>query len=130
MNELATIVSDFLVDLAATVLISIICLVMSELATWIKSKVENEHSKNAIDELERTVTDGIHFVEQTLVSQYKANGSWNETTKRQVREECLTYIEHTLTEQTKKYLTEDTKTTLESLIFCKIEAELGRIHSN
>lgn len=130
MDEVITTMSDFLVDIAATILISIICLVIKELTIWIKSKIKNEHCKNAISELERTVTDGIHFIEQTLVSHYKANGTWNEASKKQARDECLAYIEHTLTEQTKKYLTEDTKTTLESLILGKVEAELGKIHSN
>lgn len=130
MDELITTVSSFLVDIAATILISIICLVIKELAIWIKGKIKNERCKTAVDELERTVIDGINFVEQTLVSYYKAKGTWNEEFKKFARDECLAYIERTLTEQTKQYLTEDTKTTLESLILGKIEAELGKLHSN
>lgn len=129
MNETLKIITNFLIDMVSTILISLICILIRKAISWLTNRIEDDYSKKAIEELESVVLEGIYYTEQTLVSKYKEKGTWNEEAKKEACEQCLEYILNSLTEQNKSYLMNTINSSIENLIRNKIEATLGEIHS-
>lgn len=130
MNDVQvwTELSDFLVKVVSTIVLTLICWAIKNGIAWLQAKTKNVKVKAALDELERVVIDGIFYMEQTTVKAFKENGCWNEGTQAQVLAGCRSYVLNTLTEEAKLLLTEDNKTSIEELVRTKIEAQLGMIH--
>lgn len=117
-----------LVSIAGTALATLACVGIGYLINWIKTKTESEKIKQMLDDLEATVTDGINFVEQTAVKEFKASGTWNSKTQEKVLQLCANYIEKNLAPQTLEFLTVD-KDDLRDYLIEQIEAKLGKIHT-
>lgn len=122
--------SSFLVDVASTVLITLLCWAVRQGINWLTTKIENERLKTALQELESVVIDGIYYMEQTVVKYNKEYEHWDTQTQKEVLDNCKQYVLNTLSEKCKQALTEENKARLESLIVSKIEAELGRLHKS
>ena len=107
---------------AITIIASIITKVLlPELTLWIQSKVQNERLKAYIQDISTTVSTTVDFLEQTMVSQYKADGTWNKDTQEAVLQTAVQQVMDSITIQT-KHMIEDQEIDLQSLITRHIES--------
>lgn len=107
---------------AITIITSIITKVLlPELTLWIQSKVQNERLKAYIQDISTTVSTTVDFLEQTMVSQYKADGSWNKDTQEAVLQTAVQQVMDSITIQT-KHMIEDQGIDVKSLITRHIES--------
>lgn len=81
-------------------------IVLPALARWLKSKSDSEVIKSGIDDLAQTTGTCVDYLEQTVVTELKAQNKWNSETQKEVLNMA---IEHVITG-----LTNATKNTLEA----------------
>lgn len=107
---------------AITIIASIITKVLlPELTLWIQSKVQNERLKAYIQDISTTVSTTVDFLEQTMVSQYKADGAWNKDTQEAVLQAAVQQVMDSITIQT-KHMIADQGIDVKSLITRHIES--------
>lgn len=116
-----------LIELAGTILVSLSCISVRYLISWLKSKTENEILKNSLDELDEAIETGIWFVEQTSVKTYKETNNWNAHTQELVLKECIEYVNSRLSDRTLGYLNKNQET-INQQIEAAIESRLGQLH--
>lgn len=99
-----------------TIINEVICLVFSvftlvissilipALATWLKSKTENEKLRAVISDISTTVATSVNKYEQTAVAKLKAAGEWNAESQRAVLESVLDEVIANLLDTTKDTL--------------------------
>lgn len=129
MEPILTQFWSVVIDIIGTVLAMLVCIGVSYLISWIKTKVRNEKTIAALSELEKAVIDGVHFTEQTLVRHYKESDSWDSDAMNEALEECGDFVMSNLTAPTISWLASD-EYELRNLVTQKIEAKLGEMHSN
>ncbi len=88
---------------------SVIALIISSilipaLASWLKSKTENEKLQAVISDITTTVETSVNKYEQTAVAKLKAAGEWNAESQRSVLESALDEVITNLLDTTKNTL--------------------------
>lgn len=75
-----------------------------QLATWLKSKTENEKLQYVIDELSQTAQTSVAYVNQTFVDQLKADGKFDKEHQKEALDKALNMALNSLTDKTKQIL--------------------------
>lgn len=128
MDTILKQVVDVVLNLAGTVLATLVCVGTSYLISWLKSKCKSDKADQAWSDIEVAVTEGIYFTEQTLVKQLKESDKWDADAQKNVLEQCVSYVLEHLTDTASKYLPEN-EAELRKVITEKIESKLGELHS-
>jgi type II secretory pathway pseudopilin PulG len=99
------------------------------LVPWLKAKAESIKNENArkaaelaIDMAGDTVVAAVNATSQTLVAQYKKNGTWDDEAKKKVKEEVINQIEASLTAEEINAIATYSKMALRDWIAQKVEA--------
>jgi len=69
-----------------------------------------------------TVIAAVNATSQTLVAQYKKNGTWNDETKKAVKDEVIKQVEASLTTEEITAIANYSKMTLRDWIAQKVES--------
>lgn len=106
------------------ILSSVITIVLlPALASWLKSKTENQDLQYVINELEQTVSTSVDYIEQTVVKQLKADGKWDAEGQKEALDEAVTVVLNSLTDKTAEILGKN-GIDLESIIIKYIESKI------
>ena len=99
------------------------------LVPWLKAKaasIKDENARKAaelaIDMAGDTVIAAVNATSQTLVAQYKKNGTWNDETKKAVKDEVIKQIEASLTTEEITAIANYSKMALRDWIAQKVES--------
>ena len=99
------------------------------LVPWLKAKaasIKDENARKAaelaIDMAGDTVVAAVNATSQTLVAQYKKNGTWDDEAKKKVKEEVINQIEASLTAEEINAIATYSKMALRDWIAQKVES--------
>jgi thiamine biosynthesis protein ThiC len=99
------------------------------LVPWLKAKAQSIKDENArkaaglaIDMAGGVVVAAVNATSQTLVSEYKKNGNWNDETKKLVKEEVIKQVEASLTAEEISAIANYSKMALKDWISQQIES--------
>ena len=106
------------IDLVFTV-VSVILVPM--LATWLKSKTQNERLKSMIEDIEVNVQSCVDYAEQTVVPELKKSGKWDSVNQKAVLTDTVNRICDSVLDSTKKTL-EASKIDIISYVTSHVEA--------
>lgn len=95
------------------------------ITSLLKSKTDNANLQYVIDELSKTVSTSVDYINQTFVNQLKADGKFDAEKQKEALELAATTVVNNLTEKTIKVLGKD-GIDIESLIIKYIEAEIAK----
>lgn len=95
------------------------------IATWLKSKTNNEKWQYVIDEVSQTVATSVDYVQQTMVEQMKADGTFNTENQQKALKTALEMSLNSLTDTAKNILSKE-GIDIEALIIKYIEAKISR----
>ena len=102
MKEL---IIEYAVKLAFLILAAVATkIIIPAIAAWLKSKTDNQNLITVIDDVENTVKTCVDDLEQTVVSLYKRDGTWNADTQKIVRDAAVENIMQNLLDLTKRTL--------------------------
>jgi hypothetical protein len=107
-----------LIELAFTIASAIL---VPMLASWLRSKTQNEKLKSMISDVEHAVKTCVDFTEQTLVQKLKESGEWPADSQKSVLLDTVTDAIDMLLDSTRSTL-EANSIDIESFITAKIEA--------
>ena len=107
-----------LIELAFTIASAIL---VPMLASWLRSKTQNEKLKSMISDVEHAVKTCVDFTEQTLVQKLKESGEWTADSQKTVLLDTVTDAIDMLLDSTRATL-EANSIDIESFITAKIEA--------
>lgn len=107
-----------LIELAFTIASAIL---VPMLASWIRSKTQNEKLRSMISDVEHAVKTCVDFTEQTLVQKLKESGEWTADSQKTVLLDTVTDAIDMLLDSTRATL-EANSIDIESFITAKIEA--------
>lgn len=100
-------------EILAYVVTSVLGLVFSALGMfltyYLKKKLGNEKLADMALELNDIVKNAVLYFSQTAVSTAKKNGTWNDDVAKQVKADCLAYIQNQLTSDMKSYVEKNGK---------------------
>lgn len=119
MNEY---VIKSIIELVFTVLAAVITTVLlPALASWLKSKTDNENIKAVISDITTTVATCVDHCEQTTVAALKANGTWDKEAQADVLRTVINNVTDSLLTTTKTIIDKN-GIDLEEIITQHIEA--------
>lgn len=93
------------------------------LASWLKSKTDNENWTYVINELTSTVSTSVNYIQQTMVNQMKADGDFDTENQKKALQAAVSTCIDSLTDKAKTILGKD-GIDLESLIIKYIESKV------
>ena len=94
------------------------------LASWLKSKTNNENLQYVITELSQTVATSVDYVNQTFVDQLKADGEFNKDNQEKALKLALNMCLNSLSDKAVKILGKE-GIDLESIITKYIESAIA-----
>lgn len=119
---MADVILKYLIATAITVLSSIITsILLPALSAWIQSKIQNERLKTYVQDITNTVATTVNSLEQTMVSQYKADGAWDKDAQNAVLEAAVKQVMDSVTIQTRDMINEQ-GIDMQTLVTSYIEA--------
>lgn len=119
---MSEIILKYLIAGAITIISSIITSVLlPAISAWIQSKIQNERMQSYVQDITMTVATTVNCLEQTMVAQYKNDGSWNKDTQQKVLDAAVKQVMDSVTMQTKQ-LIEDQRIDMQALVTRYIES--------
>jgi len=114
--------------LAATVSAVVTGVLIPALVRWLNSKTHHEKQKAVITEIGNLVSQSVSFIEQTVVSQLKADGGWNAEGQKEALNRAVQNVFDHISDKTRNIISANT-VDIESFIIQSIEAEIERRHN-
>lgn len=118
-------VLDVLVEIAVTVLSAVLIALFKQGIGYIKSKTESVLIKTVMDEVEKTIDDGINYTEQTMVSAFKNTETWTKEAQYEALQHCVNYIISNLSNKTTEFISENGGD-IRGYITAKVEAKIQK----
>lgn len=112
------VIMNHIIDLVFT-LISVVLVPM--LASWLKSKTQNERLKSMISDIEVNVQSCVDYMEQTVVKGMKDSGEWTKENQIIVLKDTVDRILDSILDSTKKTL-ENNQIDIADYVTTKVEA--------
>lgn len=112
------VIMNHIIDLVFT-LISVVLVPM--LASWLKSKTQNERLKSMISDIEVNVQSCVDYMEQTVVKGMKESGEWTKENQITVLKDTVDRILDSILDSTKKTL-ENNQIDIADYVTTKVEA--------
>lgn len=91
------------------------------LASWLRSKTQNEKLRSMITDIESVVKTAVDYTEQVFVSKLKAAGEWNDSAKEEAKKETAEAVLSMILDSTRDML-EANQIDIEEYISTRIEA--------
>lgn len=102
MKEL---IIEYAVKLAFLIIAAIATkIIIPAIAAWLKSKTDNQNLITIIEDVENTVKTCVDNLEQTVVWEYKNDGTWDADTQKAVRDAAIENVMQNLLDLTKRTL--------------------------
>ena len=118
-------VMDVLVEIAVTLLSAILIALFKQGISYLKSKTESVLIKTVMDEVEKTIDDGINYTEQTMVSAFKSTETWTKEAQYEALQHCVNYIISNLSNKTTEFISENGGD-IRGYITAKVEAKIQK----
>ena len=118
-------VLDVLVEIAVTVLSAVLIALFKQGIGYLKSKTESVLIKTVMDEVEKTIDDGINYTEQTMVSTFKNTEAWTKEAQYEALQHCVNYILSNLSNKTTEFISENGGD-IRGYITAKVEAKIQK----
>lgn len=97
-----------LIELAAVIISTVITVtILPKFKALINSRIENEKYRNAIEDITDKVSVSVNYIEQTMVTQLKADGKWNSETQQEALSKAVETVLANISESTLSYLTDN-----------------------
>ena len=107
------------------------------LVPWLKAKAQSIKDENArkaaelsIDMASDIVVAAVNSASQTMVAQYKKEGTWDDNAKKAVKDQVIKEIETSLTEEEITAITNYSKMAIKDWIAQKVEAYIKTADPN
>lgn len=94
-GALGTIVTAFIGWLSTTAII------------WLNKKIKDKDLARWSTAVAEIIFNAVQCVQQTFVDTMKKSGKWDEATAKEAKERCLTIIKSELTDELRKYITDN-----------------------
>ena len=105
---MADVIITKLIELVITTIGLIITTVLiPAIATWFKSKANNEKLKGMADDISRVVATCVNHCEQTMVMQLKADGKWDSESQSEVLSTVVLNVLDNLLSSTKDFASQN-----------------------
>ncbi len=118
-------VLDVLVEIAVTLLSAVLIALFKQGIGYLKSKTESVLIKTVMDEVEKTIDDGINYTEQTMVSTFKNTETWTKEAQYEALQHCVNYILSNLSNKTTEFISENGGD-IRGYITAKVEAKIQK----
>lgn len=118
-------IMDILVEIVITVLSAVLIALFKQGIGYLKSKTESVLIKTVMDEVEKTIDDGINYTEQTMVSAFKNTETWTKEAQYEALQHCVNYIISNLSNKTTEFISENGGD-IRGYITAKVEAKIQK----
>ena len=118
-------IMDVLVEIAVTVLSAMLIALFKQGINYIKSKTDSILIKTVMDEVEKTIDDGINYTEQTMVNAFKMTDTWTKEAQYEALQHCVNYIISNLSNKTTEFISENGGD-IRGYITAKVEAKIQK----
>lgn len=118
-------IMDVLVEIIITVLSAVLIALFKQGIGYLKSKTESVLIKTVMDEVEKTIDDGINYTEQTMVSTFKNTETWTKEAQYEALQHCVNYILSNLSNKTTEFISENGGD-IRGYITAKVEAKIQK----
>lgn len=118
-------IMDVLVEIVITVLSAVLIALFKQGIGYLKSKTESVLIKTVMDEVEKTIDDGINYTEQTMVSAFKNTETWTKEAQYEALQHCVNYIISNLSNKTTEFISENGGD-IRGYITAKVEAKIQK----
>lgn len=118
-------VLDVLVEIIVTVLSAFLIALFKQGIVYIKSKTDSVLVRTVMDEVEKTIEDGINYTEQTMVSAFKLTDTWTKEAQYECLQHCVNYILSNLSNKTTEFITNNGGD-IRGYITAKVEAKIQK----
>lgn len=118
-------IMDVLVEIVITVLSAVLIALFKQGIGYLKSKTESVLIKTVMDEVEKTIDDGINYTEQTMVSAFKNTETWTKEAQYEALQHCVNYIISNLSNKTTEFISENGGD-IKGYITAKVEAKIQK----
>lgn len=116
---------NVLVEIVITVLSAVLIALFKQGIGYLKSKTESVLIKTVMDEVEKTIDDGINYTEQTMVSAFKNTETWTKEAQYEALQHCVNYIISNLSNKTTEFISENGGD-IRGYITAKVEAKIQK----
>lgn len=118
-------IMNVLVEIVITVLSAVLIALFKQGIGYLKSKTESVLIKTVMDEVEKTIDDGINYTEQTMVSAFKNTETWTKEAQYEALQHCVNYIISNLSNKTTEFISENGGD-IRGYITAKVEAKIQK----
>lgn len=122
-------VLDVLVEIAVTLLSAVLIALFKQGISYLKSKTDSVLVRTVMDEVEKTIDDGINYTEQTMVSAFKNTDTWTKEAQYESLQHCVNYILSNLSNKTTEFISENGGD-IRGYITAKVEAKIQKNKQN
>lgn len=116
---------DVFVEIIITVLSAVLIALFKQGIGYLKSKTESVLIKTVMDEVEKTIDDGINYTEQTMVNAFKGTDTWTKEAQYEALQHCVNYILSNLSNKTTEFISENGGD-IRGYITAKVEAKIQK----
>lgn len=96
-NEIMSAIISLVVTVVGATVTTVL---IPAVSSWLKSKTQSYDLQSVIDDITVTVQSSVDMIEQTIVTQLKADGEWNTTSQSQALESAVTEVINGLSKNT------------------------------
>ena len=118
-------IMDVLVEIIITVLSAVLIALFKQGIGYLKSKTESVLIKTVMDEVEKSIDDGINYTEQTMVNTFKTTETWTKEAQYEALQHCVNYILSNLSNKTTEFISENGGD-IRGYITAKVEAKIQK----
>ena len=118
-------IMNVMVEIVITVLSAVLIALFKQGIGYLKSKTESVLIKTVMDEVEKTIDDGINYTEQTMVSAFKNTETWTKEAQYEALQHCVNYIISNLSNKTTEFISENGGD-IRGYITAKVEAKIQK----
>lgn len=111
------------------ILVGLACNGVRYATRWLVNKIQSEKATAALNEIEKTVLDGIYYTEQTFVKQIKEEEIWDKDSMSEALMKCSEYVISNLSAECVKQI-EASKEDLSRYVIEQIESKMGFLHAD
>lgn len=98
-------VLNYVIEFAFVIITAVATkVIIPAISAWLKSKTDNQNLITIIEDVENTVKTCVDNLEQTVVWEYKNDGTWDSDTQKAVRDAAIENVMQNLLDLTKRTL--------------------------
>lgn len=99
--------STILWGILGTILTAFVGWLCTTAIMWLNGKIKNEKLARWSSAITQIIFNAVQSVQQTFVDTMKKEGKWNDEVAKEAKEKAMAIIESELTEELRKYVTDN-----------------------